>query len=386
MGFYATETTYQIESAGLENPSVCSINEWVNCDAAHSSSYAFLGGIPVGAWGMLLYVWLFVLALVALAVKDLKKGRAALVLGGILSFVAVLFSIYKATHLLKLGVLCPVCVGMYLANLVLLILFGMAARKGVDTSFFGLDKEFFSNLFEKEGGPNLRPQVALYAITGLAIMGFGFMATKTYGIDNFQMRDFDLDRISSQFWRSAPTLAAVPEHAPTWGNPDANVEIAEFSDFECPGCKQASSNMRAFLYEFKDQVKFRYVNYPLATDVNPTLGRTIHPNATLAAKAGICAAEKDDFWSFHDDIFEHQTTLGARVVNELITDRSWDVSEFESCLNSTETHAKVLADVAAGNAAGVRSTPSVYVQGRLLNQGTLAPILRRIVKDAIERG
>jgi len=385
LGAYATKTTYEIEAYGMENPSVCSINEWINCEAAHSSSYAFLLGIPVGGWGLLLYAWLLVLAFVAFQAKEIKKKRAALVLGAILSFCAVLFSLYKATHLIKLGVLCIVCVGMYTVNILLLIFFVIAATKGISANILSLDKEFFSNLFSKNGGSNLHPQTPLYAITGLAIMGLGFMGVTNYGKDNFGIKDFNLDRISRSFWSQPASNLVVPEHAPYWGNPDAKVQIAEFSDFECPGCKQAANHMRAYLYEFKDDVNFRYINYPLAEDVNPSLGRTIHPNATLAAKAALCAHDRDDFWSFHDGIFEKQSTLGARVINELVTDRGWDISEFNSCLNDPATHAKVVADVNAGIAAQVRSTPSIYVNGRLLQQGSLAPVLRRIVSEAIER-
>ena len=55
LAWYATSQTIAIEQVGLGDPSGCSINEWINCDAAHASSYANLFGIPVAWWGFLFY-------------------------------------------------------------------------------------------------------------------------------------------------------------------------------------------------------------------------------------------------------------------------------------------------------------------------------------------
>ena len=74
LALYASYQTIQIHWHGLENPSGCSVNAWINCDAAQSSSYAFLMGIPIAWWGFMYYLWVGLLLLWA----KIRKGQGEL--------------------------------------------------------------------------------------------------------------------------------------------------------------------------------------------------------------------------------------------------------------------------------------------------------------------
>ncbi len=79
------------------------------------------------------------------------------------------------------------------------------------------------------------------------------------------------------------------------GPTTAKVQIVEFSDFECPYCVRAYPTVKQILSEYKDQVRFYYMHYPLSQ---------IHPNAQKAAEASLCAADQGKFWEYHDKLFE----------------------------------------------------------------------------------
>lgn len=82
------------------------------------------------------------------------------------------------------------------------------------------------------------------------------------------------------------------------GNPDAKVVIAEFSDFQCPFCKQWVERYLPLLRQrLGNEVALAYLQFPI---------EQIHPNAPYAALASLCAGKQGKFWPMHDLLFHRQ--------------------------------------------------------------------------------
>ena len=81
------------------------------------------------------------------------------------------------------------------------------------------------------------------------------------------------------------------EGHPGVGSVDAPITIVEFSDFECPFCRQTEPVLKQIQEEYGDQVRFVYRQFPL---------NDIHPRAQKAAEASLCADEQGQFWNMHD--------------------------------------------------------------------------------------
>jgi protein-disulfide isomerase len=82
------------------------------------------------------------------------------------------------------------------------------------------------------------------------------------------------------------------------GNANARVMVAEFSDFQCPFCKQWNDTvLRTLRTKLGDDVALAFINFPLVQ---------IHPNAGNAAVVGLCAQEQGKFWQMHDLLFAKQ--------------------------------------------------------------------------------
>ena len=97
-----------------------------------------------------------------------------------------------------------------------------------------------------------------------------------------------------------PTQSSEKGHLPQLGKTNAKVAIVEFSDFECPFCKQFfNETFSQIKREYIDtgKVAFYFRHYPLTS---------IHPNAQIAAEATECANEQGKFWQFHDMLFTNQ--------------------------------------------------------------------------------
>lgn len=150
------------------------------------------------------------------------------------------------------------------------------------------------------------------------------------------------------------------------GNPSAPVRILAFEDFQCPFCKAFTDDIAPLLIEeFVDtgiaSIEFRHLAF-------------IGPESTAAAEAAECALDQDRFWDYHDLLFLRQGAENAGVFSssnlkdfarELqVAFPSFDVDEFDNCLDSGRKRALVEEMRAEAGGLGISSTPSFLVNGQ----------------------
>jgi len=147
------------------------------------------------------------------------------------------------------------------------------------------------------------------------------------------------------------------------GNPNAPIMIIEYSDFDCPFCKNFHDTMHQIMAEFgpSGQVAWVYRHFPLAQ---------LHPNASKISEGSECVAElggNDAFWTFTDLIFNERGTnepTNMLRLPEFATQAGVDAAAYTECVNSGRYTAKIAADVEAAIRAGARGTPySMLVVG-----------------------
>jgi len=90
-----------------------------------------------------------------------------------------------------------------------------------------------------------------------------------------------------------------------------------------------------------------------------------------AAEASECAADQGRFWDFHDLLFSRQQgeNQGAFTKDKLMgfaQELKLDMTKFQPCLQNDETLSRVQADTQEGQAAGVRGTPTFFINGQTL--------------------
>jgi protein-disulfide isomerase len=171
--------------------------------------------------------------------------------------------------------------------------------------------------------------------------------------------------------------------SPSMGTPGAPVVIVEFSDFECPYCKDEAKALRAnLLATYPKEVRLYFKDMPLSQ---------IHPWARPAAIAGRCIFKQNPaaFWDYHDWIYEAQAdvtadNLKSRIM-EFVKGREIDPLQLEHCMDSKATEPEIDKSIAEAKAAGVTGTPTLFVNGRLLTgpAATWAS-LRQIIDYEIE--
>jgi len=165
-----------------------------------------------------------------------------------------------------------------------------------------------------------------------------------------------------------------PEGNPSKGPADARVNVVEFSDFQCPHCRQLYSFLKSMEPAYP-QIRIVFKDFPIAS---------IHPWAETAAMAGRCAymQSPDSFWKIQDLIFENQELISAANVWEKLVDYAkqtgLDADAFKACLTSPEAAKAVEANVNDGKALQINSTPTVFVNGRPVIGGDPATLQQYI--------
>ncbi len=144
-------------------------------------------------------------------------------------------------------------------------------------------------------------------------------------------------------------------NAPSIGNPDAPIVIVEFSDFQCPFCRQAFPILKQMVAKYSDQVKFVYADFPITE---------IHDMAIPAAHAARCANEQGKFWQYHDSLFQNQDNLSQSAFLKLAEMNDLDMQDFATCMDSQKYVQDIQDQFQLGLELGVTGTPTFFVNGR----------------------
>jgi protein-disulfide isomerase len=147
---------------------------------------------------------------------------------------------------------------------------------------------------------------------------------------------------------------------PTLGVEAAPIIITVFSDFQCPFCKKEAEILSSEALSKDGAYRIKFRNFPLS----------IHPWARPAAEMAMCAYEQSNaaFWAVHNTVFGQQASIdGAsvkKVVDGILESRAdVNLAAYRSCVQEERGALKVQTDISLGQKLGVKSTPTVFING-----------------------
>lgn len=157
---------------------------------------------------------------------------------------------------------------------------------------------------------------------------------------------------------AANTNAAAPAEPTVTGSVDmkkvrniqgkGDLTLIEFSDLDCPFCKQFHPTVKQILKDYDGKVGVSFMHFPLS----------IHPGAQGAAIAAECAAEQNKFWEFVDGHFAGQgTNLTADQHIAAAEKLGLNKDTFADCVNNKKTESTVDEDAALAQSLGATGTP-----------------------------
>ena len=166
------------------------------------------------------------------------------------------------------------------------------------------------------------------------------------------------------------------EGAPIRGAADASVTVVEFSDFECPFCKQTHPTLKQLLELYPGRVRLAYRDFPLDS---------IHPQARRAAEAARCAQDQGKFWEYHDVLFTQSPQLALEDLRRYAGQVGLDVTKFDGCVATGVHKAAVQRDLDEGNRLGITGTPAFFINGRALTGAQPLEAFTRLIEQELAR-
>lgn len=172
------------------------------------------------------------------------------------------------------------------------------------------------------------------------------------------------------------------------GNPNAPIVMIEYSDYECPFCKQFHATMNQIMDEFgaTGQLAWVYRQFPITQ---------LHPNAAKIAEAALCTGDlggNDAFWKFTDRIFEERdfdAPTNVTKLPEYAELAGVSKAEYISCVNSRKMENEVLASAEEGFNIGARGTPYTIVmvgdQQAVINGAQPYQVVKDIVTNLVNQ-
>ncbi len=169
------------------------------------------------------------------------------------------------------------------------------------------------------------------------------------------------------------------------GSPDAPVVIQLWEDFLCPACQTFSRTVKPQIveqYVKNGKVRLEFNHFPLQQHA---------PGSFLTALAAECAADQNLFWPFHDKAFqvisvEQQRGATIEKLTEFARTSGLDVNDFQTCMNSSRHQPAINNSLAQAGQLGLRFTPSVIVDGQLLENSSYPSVQAAIDAALAARG
>lgn len=167
----------------------------------------------------------------------------------------------------------------------------------------------------------------------------------------------------------------------TMGSPTAPVHIIEYGDFQCPYCLK-------FWNETEPHVIAEYVNTGKVYFEYRSLGPFLGEESAWAAEGAYCAGDQGKFWEYHDTLFKNWAgeNVGNYAHDKLVQYAEaldLDMQTFESCLSKGKHKRTVEQDATDAAAAGVRATPTFFINGIKVEGAQPFSVFKQFIEDAL---
>ena len=224
------------------------------------------------------------------------------------------------------------------------------------------------------------------AIPIAIVFGFGLIALAIYfsGIGANNSNNNQVAAVATE--KAKANIRAVDKTDYIFGNPNAPILVVEYSDYDCPFCKNFHETMNKIMNEYgvSGKVAWVYRQFPIAQ---------LHPNSPKISEAALCVGElggNDAFWKFSNSVFQERgvnepTNMSKLVDFAVLAGVSKD--DYQKCVDSGK-HKKTIDDsLAEGAATGIAGTPQSFVlignQQAEIEGAQPYPVVKQIIENLI---
>jgi hypothetical protein len=163
------------------------------------------------------------------------------------------------------------------------------------------------------------------------------------------------------------------DSSPSVGNPDADVVIVEFFDYNCGYCKKALSDVQTIIKE-DDNVRFVFKEMPI-----------LSPASRDAAKWALAANKQGKYFEYHVGLMNMSGAKSVNNLEKLAKDLGLDVDQMKKDANDPETDAMIDKNLLVSQELGIRGTPAFIIDDFLARGYMGIEGMKTVIKNAREK-
>ncbi len=373
ISYYLFARGVKLERNIEQGSDFCSAVFQASCDATLLSDYSKLFGVSFAAWGAAYYVTLLVLVLLSISLRGLMH-RQLLTAAIVVNLGGIVVSGYLSWLLLSAKVaFCPLCFLTHVLNLLLLptLLLFRGGGPGSVAADVASGLNFVFATRSKTTIENTARALAIVASLLVGVVVFEwFMLRSGSGVQSAAAPQQIIDNIMQTYMDEGVVEIAIGPDDPRMGPANAPLQLVVFGDFECPSCKANERRLERLMAALGDQLSIVFKHAPLSSECNPNVAANPHAYACGAALAGIAANMQGKFGPFHNAVYHLPGAPTPSAIEEVAQQLGLDVERLKRDMESDAAKEKLKQDVELAGKLKVILTPSMFLNGRALNNAT----------------
>lgn len=363
------------------------------CIAVGQSRYAMFYGVPVAALGLVFYIFITFMLLLA----DYTKEMYYTAINGILfPLVAagVAADAVLGALMIKVGSLCTLCAATYAVNIAILVLFIIMLKK-----YSSLDEiiQSIKQIFT----PVTADQRAVLALLILFIFFMTFSVISGANIMKINSgqkapSDAVIAKELASFYSTPEEEIEFPGSSMVVGSKNPVLKIYVFNDFLCSACYKFFQVEKYILAVYGDRVQIVYYHYPLDKTCNKYFDDTLYPGSCTASKSMYAAAAAGFFeeyfithFSTYKEIKENYNGETAmKVVQKTAAEYGIGndkIAKFSATFGSQVYPVEIAANIEFAEKLKISGTPTIYISGRVINGVPAKEIIEAIIRSELSK-
>lgn len=330
-------------------PSICAINDAVDCDSVAKTTYSQFWGIPLSLWGVFLYLFILFMTFVDKLknipllgfLKVFKNQTSYIFCVSLLAF--CLSMILGIISIVKINSICIFCFLTYFVDL----LIALTSKNWGNGIFYEL-KNSINDFIEAI-------KVKSYALAFLSIVLVFICCLDYFILSNVLTPQVKQVQEMRQYFKNYEKLADKN----ILGTENADVVIKEYIDFNCGGCFLVNLYIHRIIDEFEN-VKVIQYNLPLEKVCNPNMLYEGHKNSCLKASYALAAENQNKYWEMSDVLFSKSPNSEKEIVEQARL-LDLDIKKLKIDANGEEIKNKISDLIGNADAEGVEGTPTLII-------------------------
>lgn len=159
----------------------------------------------------------------------------------------------------------------------------------------------------------------------------------------------------------------------------ATVTLTEFGDYQCPACSAYNTLVTEVITDFSGKLNYSFKNFPLSQ----------HANALISSYAAEAAGLQGKFWQMHELLYKNQNSWASSTDAKTIflgyaKDLGLNQDQFRKDIDSSKVKGFVQTDLGDGNAVGINSTPTFFINGVKIDSPQSLDAFKKAIQTAID--